>query len=209
MWNALMFGMLSLGVASADLPLVEELQAQIPVFAEQFELQQERIKVTQIDQAHPSPFLTRANGKYCFVHVNQDSNAKALWSYLVNHNNPQYREAFTSFSMGHELTHCLLGQKGNRWLYRKKLEEHLGTKFDDNLQFEEALADVLGMSHVQNTHPELAGEVLSRLRQVRKDFSSRDKLHDSSALLTTESVQTIGALFAPATMKEYVAQNSK
>lgn len=209
MWNALIFSMLSLGVASAELPLVADLQAQVSVFATQFELEQERIKVTQIDQAHPSPFLTRANGKYCFVHINQDSNAKMLWSYLVNHNNPQYREAFTSFSMGHELTHCLLGQKGNRWIYRKKLEEHLGTPFEDNVQFEEALADVLGMRHVQNTHPQWAGEVLSRLKQVRMDFSSRDKLHDSSALLTPESIQTISALFAPETIREYVAQNVK
>lgn len=204
-----MFGLLSLGGASAEVPQATELQSQIPAFAQQFDLQQDRVKVMKIDQTHPSPFLTRANGKYCFVHINQDSDAKMLWSYLVNHSNPGYKEAFVSFSMGHELTHCLLGQTGNRWVYRKKLEAHLGTQFEDNVQFEEALADVLGMSHVQNTHPELAGEVLSRLRQIRKDFSSRDKLHDSSALLTAEKIREISALFAPERIKEFVAQNSK
>jgi hypothetical protein len=209
MWNALMFGMLSLTGTGAELPEADQLQAQVPVFAEQYGLQQERVRISKIDQKHPSPFLTRANGKYCFIHINQDSNAKVLWSYLVNHSNNAYKDAFTSFSMGHELTHCLLGQASNRWVYRIKLEEHLGTKFEDNVQFEEALADVLGISHVQNTHPELAGEVLSRLRQVRKDFSSRDKLHDSSALLTVEKVREISALFAPESMKEYLAQNSK
>lgn len=209
MWNSLIWGIAGLIGPTAPLPQVQELRDVTPVFAEHFELDTDRIRVTLIEKDHASPLLTRGGGKYCLVHVNQDSSARALWNYMVQHENPEFQSAFTSFAMGHELTHCLLGQAGVRMRYKPLVEAALGQGFTDNQHFEESLGDLLGLYHVAQTHPALANDILKRLKQVRMDFSSRDKQHDSSAFLDMGTVDKVAKLLMKTQPPTNVALSSK
>ena len=98
-------------------------------------------------------------------------------------------EAVIVFSAGHELTHCAVAEQGRRAKFRPQLEQALGTTFASSTQFEEALADLVGLAYLKREKPLQLNWMRDRLRTVRMDFSSRNPDHDSSALLSDANIE--------------------
>jgi hypothetical protein len=188
MWNGLMFGLASLFTAQADLPTVDAMQQEVAQFAQVYEINTDRIHVLESTMNNPSPFLTNSGIKTCVLHVNHHGDAKRVWSHFVNTQDQNLQAAFLAFTSAHELTHCLMSEKGKRTQSRKALEAHLGITFKNNTHFEETLADLVGLAYLEKVAPHYFEPVLNRLRTIRTDFSKRDPEHDSSQALQANTI---------------------
>jgi hypothetical protein len=196
MWNSLIFGLASFFTPQASLPDAADFQAQIDRFAQVYAINTGRIQVRESQMNNPSPFLTQGGIKHCTLHINQSAAARQVWSHFLDSGNRDAGPAFLAFAAAHELTHCMMSEPGKRPAARKALEQQLNTRFTTNTQFEETLADLVGLAYVGKAFPEFHDLVLSRVKAIRQDFSSRDPEHDSSAALTTESLGLVDRMFS-------------
>lgn len=194
MWNGLFFGLISLFTPHASLPDVEAVQAEIHQFSTVYAINTERIHVRESTMKNPSPFLTNSGIKACVLHINQNSEAKRVWSHFLNTGESGLEPAFLAFTSGHELTHCLMSEPGKRQATRKALEAQLGLQFKNNIHFEETLADLVGLAYVARVAPEFHELVLARIKAIRTDFSGRDPEHDSSHALQPRHIVWVDAL---------------
>ena len=194
MWNGLFFGLVSLFTPQASLPDVAELRAEIQQFSTVYAINTERIHVRESTMKNPSPFLTNSGVKACVLHINQNSDAKRVWSHFLNTGESGLEPAFLAFTSGHELTHCLMSEPGKRQATRKALEAHLGVQFKNNVHFEETLADLVGLAYVARVAPDFYALVHARIKAIRTDFSGRDPEHDSSSALEARHIAWVDAL---------------
>lgn len=208
MWNSLIAGMLGLLSPDVQLPQPQQLESDVGLFAQHFDLDSSRVQITSFTKDNPSPFLTRASNKQCTIYINHDNSAKMLWHYLVGNEDAEFGDAFTRFSMGHELTHCMLAEPGKRTAYRQQLEDRTGVRFTDNRHFEESLGDLMGLAYVQKTRPDQYAAVSKKLRDVRTNFASRDKEHDSTPVLKPQIVAWVSEIWGVNINRTQVAQAS-
>lgn len=188
MWNGLFFGLVSLFTPQTSLPDTAAIEAEIQQFAQVYAIDIDRIHVRQSTMNNPSPFLTNSGIKACVLHINQHAEAKRVWSHFLDTGLEGAESAFLAFTSGHELTHCLMSEKGKRVEAKQALQQHLGIQFRNNAHFEETLADLVGLAYVQKVAPEFYEVVLKRVRSIRTDFSNRDPEHDSSQALQSHSI---------------------
>ena len=196
MWNGLFFGLVSLFTPQASLPDTATMREEIQQFAKVYTIDTERIYVRESTMNNPSPFLTNSGIKACVLHVNQHADAKRVWSHFLDTGHEGAESAFLAFTSAHELTHCLMSEKGKRVESRKALEAHLGLTFKNNTHFEETLADLVGLAYVAKVAPEAFEVVYQRVKSIRTDFSSRDPDHDSAAALRPDSIAFADTLLA-------------
>lgn len=194
MWNGLFFGLLSLLTPQASLPKVTAVQAEVRLFSTVYAINTERIHVRESTMKNPSPFLTHSGTKACIVHINQNNDAKRVWSHLLNSGEQGLESALLAFTSGHELTHCLMSETGKRQATRKALEAYLELQFNNNVHFEETLADLVGLAYVARVAPKFHEAVHARIKALRSDFSSRDPDHDSSQVLQSRHIAWVDAL---------------
>lgn len=209
MWNGLMFGLASLFTAEVPLPDSRSMYQEVGTFAQQFEINSKRVVVRESQISNPSPFLTSSGGKQCVVHINSHDQARQVWSHLVNSDQPEVHRAYEIFSMGHELTHCMLGEPGRRAKIKSSFETQLGVRFNSNAHFEESIADLVGLAYLEKVQPEMLPVVMNNLSKVRKSFSSRDPEHDSSRLLKQENLTLVQNLFEKPTQPQQLAKNEQ
>lgn len=195
MWHGLFFGLASLFTPQANLPNAALLHDEVRQFAQHFQINTDRIEVRESLLNNPSPFLTSSSTKRCVLHINQHSDAKRVWSHLLNTGEDGIEQAFISFSSGHELTHCLMSEPGKRASTRKALETRLGMQFQNNTHFEETLADLLGLAYLARVDPTGFSPVFNRLKTIRTDFSGHDPEHDSTQALQTAHIEFAESLF--------------
>ncbi|MCQ8895516.1 hypothetical protein NQT62_03555 [Limnobacter humi] len=201
MWSGLFFGLISLFTPQASLPDTQALQGELQQFAQYFQIDAQRVKFRDSLLKNPSPFLTYGGSKACVVHINHNDDAKRVWSHFVNAGAEGASQAFLAFSSGHELTHCMLAEPGRRASARQALEQQLGVMFSSNTQFEETLADLVGLAYVAKVMPEQYAAVLDRLRDIRQDFSASDPEHNSSNSLRGDHVAFAEQLVARSAAK--------
>lgn len=188
MWNGLFFGLVSLFTPQASLPDTATMQQEIQQFAQVYAIDTQRIHVRESTMNNPSPFLTNSGIKACVLHVNQHADAKRVWSHFLDSGHEGMEPAFLAFTSGHELTHCLMSEKGKRVEAKKALEAYLGVQFKNNVHFEETLADLVGLAYVAKVAPEAFEVIYKRVKSIRTDFSNRDPEHDSAAALRPDSI---------------------
>ncbi|AXV67658.1 hypothetical protein LHL20_04855 [Alteromonas sp. McT4-15] len=196
MWNGLFFGLVSLFTPQASLPDTAAMEAEIHQFAQVYSIDTGRIHVRKSTMNNPSPFLTNSGVKACVLHVNQHADAKRVWSHFLDTGHEGSESAFLAFTSAHELTHCLMSEKGKRVAARQALQQHLGVQFKNNMHFEETLADLVGLAYVQKVAPEYYDVVFKRVKSIRTDFSNRDPEHDSSQALQAHTIAFAAQLFA-------------
>lgn len=196
MWNGLFFGLVSLFTPQASLPDTAAIEAEIHQFAQVYSIDTGRIHVRQSTMNNPSPFLTNSGVKACVLHVNQHADAKRVWSHFLDTGHEGAESAFLAFTSAHELTHCLMSEKGKRVAAKQALQQHLGVQFKNNVHFEETLADLVGLAYVQKVAPEYYDVVYKRVKSIRTDFSNRDPDHDSSQALQAHTIAFADQLFA-------------
>jgi hypothetical protein len=196
MWNGLFFGLVSLFTPQASLPNTATMNEEIAQFAQVYNIDTDRIHVRESTMNNPSPFLTNSGIKVCVVHVNQHADAKRVWSHFLNSGHEGAEPAFLAFTSAHELTHCMLSEKGKRVSARKALQDYLGIQFKSNVHFEETLADLVGLAYVQKVMPEYFEVVYQRVKSIRTDFSKHDPEHDSSQAIQFQSITFANSLFA-------------
>lgn len=196
MWNGLFFGLVSLFTPQTSLPDTAAMEIEIRQFAQVYSIDTDRIHVRESTMNNPSPFLTNSGIKACVLHVNQHADAKRVWSHFLDSGHEGAEPAFLAFTSAHELTHCLMSEKGKRLIAKRALQEHLGIQFKNNIHFEETLADLVGLAYVQKVAPEFYEVVLKRVRSIRTDFSKRDPEHDSSHALLAHSIAFADQLLA-------------
>ncbi|RZS40056.1 hypothetical protein EV673_1815 [Limnobacter thiooxidans] len=194
MWNGLFFGLVSLFTPQASLPDVAAVQAEVHQFSKVYAINTERIHVRESTMKNPSPFLTNSGIKACVLHINQNNDAKRVWSHFLNAGEEGLEPAFLAFTSGHELTHCLMSEPGKRQATRKALEAQLGLKFKNNVHFEETLADLVGLAYVARVAPEFYDMVKAHIKAIRTDFSSRDPEHNSSQAIHADHIAWVDAL---------------
>lgn len=195
MWNGLFFGLASLFTPHTGLPDSAAVQEEIRQFAQIYEIDILRINVLQSTLDHPSPFLTNGGIKSCLLRVNQNNNAKRVWSHFVDSGHEGAEPAFLAFTLGHELTHCMLSEKGRRVIAKTALQEHLGREFKTNVHFEETLADLVGLAYVQKVAAQHYEVVHQRVKTIRTDFSVRDPEHNSVQALDEQNVAFANQMF--------------
>jgi hypothetical protein len=198
MWNGLFFGLVNLFTPQASLPDTATMQEEIQQFALVYEIDTDRIHVRESTINNPSPFLTNSGIKACVVHVNQNDDAKRVWSHFLDSGHEGMESAFLAFTSGHELTHCLMSEKGKRVESRKALEAYLGVQFKNNVHFEETLADLVGLAYVAKVAPEAYNIVFKRVKSIRTDFSNRDPDHNSAHALNERSIEFASQMFSKA-----------
>ena len=196
MWNGLFFGLVSLFTPQASLPDTAAMEAEIHQFAQVYSIDTGRIHVRKSTMNNPSPFLTNSGVKACVLRVNQHADAKRVWSHFLDTGHEGSESAFLAFTSAHELTHCLMSEKGKRVAARQALQQHLGVQFKNNMHFEETLADLVGLAYVQKVAPEYYDVVFKRVKSIRTDFSNRDPEHDSSQALQALTIAFAAQLFA-------------
>lgn len=194
MWNGLFFGLVNLFTPQASLPDTTTMREEIQQFAQVYEIDTDRIHVRESTMNNPSPFLTNSGIKACVLHVNQSDDAKRVWSHFLDSGHEGMESAFLAFTSGHELTHCLMSEKGKRSQSRQALEAYLGLTFKSNVHFEETLADLVGLAYVSKVAPEAFEVVFKRVKAIRTDFSNRDPEHDSSGALRPDSIRWVDAM---------------
>lgn len=195
MWNGLFFGLVSLFTPQASLPDTATMREEIQQFAQVYAIDTDRIHVRESTMNNPSPFLTNSGIKTCVLHVNQHAEAKRVWSHFLDSGHAGMDSAFLAFTSGHELTHCLMSEKGKRLESRKALEAYLGVQFKNNVHFEETLADLVGLAYVAKVAPQAYDIVFKRVKSIRTNFSNRDPEHDSSSALTDQSIAFADQMF--------------
>lgn len=188
------FGLVSLFTPEASLPDTATMRQEIQQFAQVYAIDTQRIHVRESTMNNPSPFLTNSGIKACVLHVNQHADAKRVWTYFLDSGHEGAEAAFLAFTSGHELTHCLMAEKGKRVAAKQALEAHLGVRFTSNVHFEETLADLVGLAYVAKVAPEFYDVVFKRVKTVRTDFSSRDPKHDSSNALRPASIAWVDSI---------------
>ncbi|HEY1059646.1 MAG TPA: hypothetical protein VGE55_13035 [Limnobacter sp.] len=196
MWSGLFFGLMSLFTPEAALPDTQALQGELQQFAQYFQIDEQRVKFRTSTLKNPSPFLTYGGSKACVVHINHSDDAKRVWSHFLNTGSEGAEQAFLTFTSGHELTHCILAEPGRRVAARQALEKQLGVAFTSNTQFEETLADLVGLAYVSKVLPGQAAVVLERLKDIRQDFSGSDPEHNSSNSLRPDYIAFAEQLLA-------------
>ncbi|WP_334118566.1 hypothetical protein [Limnobacter sp.] len=196
MWNGLFFGLVSLFTPQASLPDTATMRDEIQQFAQVYEIDTDRIHVRESTMNNPSPFLTNSGIKACVVHVNQHADAKRVWSHFLDSGHDGMEPAFLAFTSAHELTHCLMSEKGKRVESRKALEAYLGVQFKSNVHFEETLADLVGLAYVSKVVPEAFEVVYKRVKAIRTDFSNRDPEHNSTQALNEQAIHFAGQMFS-------------
>ena len=196
MWNGLFFGLVSLFTPQASLPDTAAMKVEIEQFAQVYTIDTQRIHVRESTMNNPSPFLTNSGIKACVLHVNQHADAKRVWSHFLDSGHEGAEPAFLAFTSAHELTHCLMSEKGKRVAAKQALQEHLGIQFKNNVHFEETLADLVGLAYVQKVMPEYFEVVYRRVKSIRTDFSNRDPEHDSSRALNTHTIAFADQMFS-------------
>lgn len=198
MWNGLFFGLVNLFTPQASLPDTATMREEIQQFAQLYAINTDRIHVRESTINNPSPFLTNSGIKACVVHVNQNDDAKRVWSHFLDSGHEGMESAFLAFTSGHELTHCLMSEKGKRVESRKALEAYLGVQFKNNVHFEETLADLVGLAYVAQVAPEAYDIVFKRVKAIRTDFSNRDPDHNSAHALNDHSIEFASQMFSKA-----------
>lgn len=198
MWNGLFFGLVNLFTPQASLPDTATMREEIQQFAQLYAINTDRIHVRESTINNPSPFLTNSGIKACVVHVNQNDDAKRVWSHFLDSGHEGMESAFLAFTSGHELTHCLMSEKGKRIESRKALEAYLGVQFKNNVHFEETLADLVGLAYVAQVAPEAYDIVFNRVKAIRTDFSNRDPDHNSAHALNNHSIEFASQMFSKA-----------
>jgi len=196
MWNGLFFGLVSLFTPQASLPDTADMKLEIEQFAQVYAIDTQRIHVRESTMNNPSPFLTNSGITTCVLHVNQHADARRVWSHFLNSGHDGAEPAFLAFTSAHELTHCMLSEKGKRVSAKKALQDHLGIQFKNNVHFEETLADLVGLAYVQKVMPEHFEVVYKRVKSIRSDFSNRDPEHDSSGALNPHTIAFADQMFS-------------
>jgi len=194
MWNGLFFGLVSLFTPQASLPDVAAVQAEIGQFSKVYAINVERIHIRESTLNNPSPFLTSSGIKACVLYINQNREAKRVWSHFLNTGETGAEPALLAFTSAHELTHCLMSENGKRQATRKALENQLGMEFRNNVHFEETLADLVGLAYVARVAPGDYETVLARIKSIRSDFSGRDPDHDSRKAIRPDHIAWVDAL---------------
>lgn len=187
MLSGLIFGLASLFTTQADLPQVASVQQELAVYAHDFSLDPQKVYIRNASFKNPSPFLTSGASAACVVYINDNGDAKRVWSHMLDGADASLQQAFATFSTGHELTHCLLAEPGQRLAKRESLERFLGIRFKNNVQFEETYGDLVGLAFLKQQDPEHYDAVFERLKEIRLEFADRDPEHDSSAYLSEEN----------------------
>lgn len=185
--HGLIFGLASLFVPQADLPNPATLKIEMTRFADTYQVDMSKVAIKHAKWKNPSPLLASASRRGCTIYINQYDKAHDVWSYLLSDSSID-RELYEAYSLGHELGHCLIGRDGVRAEWRKAMETRLGHTFQTNAHFEEALCDLIGLAYVSKLFPERAEAMLSRVRDIREEFSGRDASHDSRHALTMDSI---------------------
>ncbi|MFN4327478.1 MAG: hypothetical protein ACK4FF_01270 [Limnobacter sp.] len=200
MWQGIvsgLFGLLGIFAPSSELPDTAAFEEQVPRFAQHFAVDSGRVRVLRTDKSSPSPLLMYASTRVCLLQVNENSQSRRVWAHFLNGAQGEQLEAVIVFSAGHELTHCAVAEQGRRARFKPQLEQTLGIRFANNTQFEEALADLVGLAYLKREKPEMLDWMRDRLRTVRMDFSSRNPDHDSSALLSDANIDKAAEFFKP------------
>ncbi|WP_288108824.1 hypothetical protein [Limnobacter sp.] len=187
MVSGLIFGLASLFAPQADLPQVASVQHELAIYAQDFSLDPQRVYVRNATFKNPSPFLTSGASTACVVYINDNGDSRRVWSHMLDGADAGLQQAFATFSTGHELTHCLLAEPGQRVAKRESLERFLGVRFKNNVQFEETYGDLVGLAFLKQQDPEHFQAVFDRLKEIRQEFADRDPEHDSSAFLSEEN----------------------
>lgn len=201
MVDGIVLGLATLFGATADLPSTDSVNREVSYFkAVYVSTESNVVNVNRILKNNPSPFLTSASSRRCSIYINNNDDARELWTYLLKHPSAP-KEAFTAFAVGHEMAHCIAAKPGQRLKIRGALEKEMGVRFTDNHHFEESFGDLLGLAYVKERYPEHEPAVREQVYKLRVELAARDPKHDSSPFLKTHWIERAAQLIRPNEIK--------
>lgn len=200
MVDGIVLGLATIFGATADLPSTDSVNQEVRNFkAVYVSTESNVVNVNRILKNNPSPFLTSASSRRCSIYINNNDEARDLWTYLLKHPSAP-KEAFTAFAVGHEMAHCIAAKPGQRFKIRNSLEREMGIRFTDNHHFEESFGDLLGLAYVKERYPQYQAAVREQVYKLRLELAERDPKHDSSPFLKTHWIERAAELIRPDTI---------